>query len=178
MSCKCDIKVDRKANYNSVELFRFFTTNGVGLPDDNTQLANYLTNSLCDVTNSPEERRLELQNDISFLSNLDEIYIENIEFIAFDFINNYGEPLDEIFQPNFFTPRILINQIDVCRTSSVSTNKAIGIPLPYCMSINKVIKEPKTIAIYSSFAKQLISGGVISYQNYPLQAIMRLYHNN
>lgn len=70
-----------------------------------------------------------------------------------------GNMLSNSWQPNFFRPTVRIGGVDVAGNISNTNieqtfhNKSIGLPLPYCLTINKVIKEPKSIEIFCSLAQ-------------------------
>jgi len=52
-------------------------------------------------------------------------------------------------------------------------SKSIGLPLPFCLTINRVIKEPRDIEVYGALAQKTSDG----FRNYPLLAIVNFWHN-
>ena len=44
--------------------------------------------------------------------------------------------------------------------------------LPFCLTINKIIKEPREIEIFGSLAQKTPDG----FRNYPLLAIINFWH--
>jgi len=98
-----------------------------------------------------------------------------------------GNMLSASWQPNYCRPIVSINGVNI--TSSISTfndhpcpsvgvellgiSKSIGLPLPFCLTINRVIKEPKDIEIYGALAQRTLDG----YRNYPLLAIVNFWHS-
>jgi hypothetical protein len=139
-------------------------------------------------------RKLIPVSSIEALTNRKEIYLHSIEFACYDtsarelekeegaFKDYAGESirgnmLTSSWQPNYCRPIVLINGINM--TSSISSyneqgiSTVIGLPLPFCLTINKIIKEPKEIEIYGALA-QRTNGG---YRNYPLLAIINFWHN-
>jgi len=134
-------------------------------------------------------RRLLPVSSLDAMTNRKEIYLHSIEFAGYDtaqkiiekpegadkeFANEYilGNMLTSSWQPNFCRPLVRINGINM--TSSISSydsantdfSKSIGLPLPFCLTINKVIKEPRDIEIFGALAQQTPDG----YRNYPLLA--------
>ena len=99
--------------------------------------------------------------------------------------------LSTSWQPNYCRPIVRINGINI--TSSISTfnnrrtaegslhspyasaefGASIGLPLPFCLTINKLIKEPREIEILGALAQKTADG----YRNYPLLAIINFWHN-
>ena len=151
-------------------------------------------------------RRLLPVSSLEALTNRKEIYLHSIEFAGYDTADNLlekGEDVEKDFanelivgnmlsaswQPNYCRPIVRINGINL--TSSISTLdkdnadfcKLIGLPLPFCLTINRIIKEPKDIEIYGSLAQRTGSppvegaGGGYGYRNYPLLAIVNFWHN-
>jgi len=141
-------------------------------------------------------RKLSPMSSVEAMTNRKEIYLHSIEFAGYDtsasllekaeeadkeFANEmiFGSMLTASWQPNFCRPIVRINGINL--TSSISTfshsnanfNKSIGLPLPFCLTINRVIKEPKEIEIFSSLAQPTLTG----YRNYPLLALVNFWHS-
>jgi hypothetical protein len=85
------------------------------------------------------------------------------------------------WQPNFFKPSVRIGGVDVASNiANTAPNKSfhnlsIGLPLPYCLQINKVVKEPKDIEITASFVQAYRQGGEWRYRNYPILAIVNFW---
>jgi len=141
-------------------------------------------------------QELSAVSSLDALLNRKEIYFHSIEFAGYDtsehllekganaekdFANEIvlGNMLTSSWQPNYCRPIVRINGINI--TSSISTfdinsadfSRSIGLPLPFCLTINKVIKEPRTIEILGSLAQRTCDG----YRNYPLLAILNFWHN-
>ena len=159
-----------------VETLNFFTQDSEKLPSSNDDLETHLT-ELNKVADAPLLRRLQLLTDINLFTQWEQVYLDSIEFIGFDFsdADNFGSPVSEIWQPNFFSPIVKINNTDLTHGSS-GGSLAIGITLPYCLSLNRVIKDPQDVKIFASLARMIKEDGQMKYNNYPLQAIMRIYH--
>jgi len=52
-------------------------------------------------------------------------------------------------------------------------NFAIGLPLPFCLQINKIIDAPTSIEILTSLAQAYrVEGGGWKFRNYPVFAIV------
>ncbi len=154
----------KQNKYNNADILQFFTG---GKVTDITSLSELVKKT----TTPPVETSIPLVTDIGFLQTLDEIFIENVEFIAFDFSDdNFGNLMDGLHQPNFFQPKIRVNGTNLIQV----TNSIVGIPLPYCHTINKVVKHPSKIEILATFAKYENN----LYTSYPIQALMKIYHNN
>jgi hypothetical protein len=139
-------------------------------------------------------RQLEAVSSLEALTNRKEIYLHSIEFAGYDTADTIiktdaeqdkeyanelilGNMLTTSWQPNYCRPIVRINGMNI--TSSISTfgnadySKSIGLPLPFCLTINKIIKEPKDIEIYGSLAQRTPVG----YRNYPLLAIINFWHS-
>lgn len=159
-----------------VETLVFFTQDSEKLPSINSNLEAHLT-GLNKVSDAPLLRRLQLLTDINLFTQWGQVFLDSIEFIGFDFsdTDNFGVPLFDIWQPNFFNPLVKINNADLTR-SSAGGLPVIGVTLPYCLSLNRVINSPQDIKIFASLARMIKEDGQMKYNNYPLQAIMRIYH--
>jgi len=140
-------------------------------------------------------RQLVPVSSIEALTNRQEIYLHSVEFAGYDtstsllekdedaekeFANEIiiGNMLTASWQPNYCRPFVRINGTNI--TSSISSysqhqvlSKSIGLPLPFCLTINKVIKSPRDIEIFGALAQGTNSG----YRNYPLLAIVNFWHN-
>ena len=141
-------------------------------------------------------RELVPVSSLDAMTNRKEIYLHSIEFAGYDtaektieksdekdkdFANEFilGNMLTSSWQPNFCRPVVRINGVNI--TSSISSynsentelSRAIGLPLPFCLTINKVIKEPRNIEIFGALAQKIPSG----YRNYPLLAIVNFWHS-
>jgi hypothetical protein len=90
-----------------------------------------------------------------------------------------GNMLTASWQPNYFKPIVRLNgseivsNISTPNPSKVDYSKAIGLPIPFCLSINKVIKNPKSIDIIAALAQRTPAG----YRNYPVLAVVSFWHN-
>ncbi len=167
MSCCClpqsQNTGSKRDKYVSADVLQFFSG---GKVSDKETLSQLMTQS----ANPPVEQNIPLVTDANFLQTLDEIFIESVEFMAFDFSpDNFGELINGLYQPNFFQPKIRVNGANLLNVS----NSIVGIPLPYCYSVNKIVKNPKTIEIVATYAKMKDS----LYTSYPIQALMTIYHN-
>ena len=140
-------------------------------------------------------RRLSAVSSLEAMTNRKEIYLHSIEFAGYDTASSIIEKekdadkeyaneviidnmLTASWQPNYCRPLVNINGENI--TSSISSynpnsiiSGSIGLPLPFCLTINKVIKEPRNIEIYSALAQRTSDG----YRNYPLLAIINFWHN-
>jgi hypothetical protein len=141
-------------------------------------------------------RELVPVSSLDAMTNRKEIYLHSIEFAGYDtaekivekpeesdkeFANEFifGNMLTSSWQPNFCRPTVRINGVNI--TSSISRysagnadfTRAIGLPLPFCLAINKVIKEPRDIEIFGALAQKTESG----FRNYPLLAILNFWHS-
>jgi hypothetical protein len=141
-------------------------------------------------------RELAPVSSLDAMTNRKEIYLHSIEFAGYDtaqkiiekpegadkeFANEYifNNMLTSSWQPNFCRPLVRINGVNM--TSSISSYapenadfaKSIGLPLPFCLTINKVIKEPRDLEIFGALAQKTESG----YRNYPMLAIVNFWHS-
>jgi len=141
-------------------------------------------------------RKLVAVSSLDAMLNRKEIYLHSVEFAGYDTSNSllekpeeadkdfaneiiFGNMLTSSWQPNFCRPVVRINGNNI--TSSISSfnsdsadfSKVIGLPLPFCLTINKVIKEPSDIEIFGALAQKTESG----FRNYPLLAIINFWHN-
>ena len=140
-------------------------------------------------------RKLLPVTSLEAMLNRKEIFLHSIEFAGYDtsdslletgededkeFANEivFGNMLSASWQPNYCRPIVRINGVNY--TSGISSfgnanadfNKSIGLPLPFCLTINKVIKEPREIELYGALAQKTNAG----YRNYPMLAIINYYY--
>jgi hypothetical protein len=176
----------------------FSTTDKIKYPFDEVLLFFTVGGSadLSGLTVDSEEvllRELVPVSSLDAMTNRKEIYLHSIEFGGYDtsenpieksdetvkdFANEFivGNMLTSSWQPNFCRPLVRINGVNI--TSSINSGntelaRAIGLPLPFCLTINKVIKEPRNIEIFGALAQKTESG----FRNYPLLAIMNFWHS-
>ena len=141
-------------------------------------------------------RKLFPVSSLDAMTNRKEIYLHSIEFAGYDtsesllekddgmdkdFANEVvlGNMLSASWQPNYCRPIVRINGVNI--TSSISTfgsektdfNQTIGLPLPFCLTINKIIKEPREVELLCALAQKISTG----YRNYSLLAIVNFWHN-
>jgi len=156
---------------------------------------------ICDDTDNPEYRLLLPITSIEALTNRNEIFLQSIDFIGYDmadvpieddadaekiYANEqiFGHAVSAIWQPNYFRPSVRIGGEDVASGISnsagdVEFDMPIGLPMPCCLQINKVIKFPKDIRVVAAFAQRFKDAtGATKFRNYPLQAIISFWHNN
>jgi hypothetical protein len=137
-------------------------------------------------------RNLFPVSSLEVLTNRTAIYLHSIEFAGYDtskalianpdedsekeFANEkiFGNMLTSSWQPNYCRPVVRINGVNMASSISTGSRKDIGLPLPYCFSINRVIKEPKSIEVLGSLAQVTPEG----YRNYPMLAIINFWHND
>ncbi|MDR0927214.1 MAG: hypothetical protein LBO69_05550 [Ignavibacteria bacterium] len=165
---------------------------------DMDALFSYL-NELCEDTDSPKVQRLLPITSLEMLTNRKEIFLESIEFCGYDFSwqdmpavegkiasveSVFGSTITALWQPNFFRPSVRIGGEDVTSNIYNPTPGAefhdlgIGFPLPFCVPVNKIIKDTKDIDIYASYAQAFKDEvGLWKYRNYALQAIITFWHN-
>jgi hypothetical protein len=158
------------------------------------------TDGGCDDTDRPAVRRLLPITSIESMTNRNEIFLQSIDFIAYDMsedlIENdddadkqyaneqiFGHAVSAIWQPNYFRPRVIIGGEDVTSGisnagSNVLSDLSIGLPVPYCLQINKIVKNPRDIEIIASFSQRYQCEDGIKFRNYPILAIINFWHNN
>ena len=155
---------------------------------------------ICDDTDTPQVRKLLPITSIESLTNRSEIFLQSVDFIGYDMAGDlipdddnaekyyaneriFGHAVSGIWQPNYFRPRVFIGDRDVTSgianpAGNVEADLSIGLPMPYCLHINKLVKDPRNIEMLAAFAQQFKDGNTIKYRNYPILAIVYFWHNN
>jgi hypothetical protein len=185
----------------------FSSAAGKASASDIGALMAYLQ-GLGDDTDKPAVRKLEPISSIEAMTNRSEIFLQSIEFVAFDtakkeievpeseeeseeaeesskiYANEQivGNVVTSMFLPNFFRPSVRIGSEDVTSGLANPANApfhdlAIGLPLPYCLQINKVIKDPNKIEIFAAYSQAFQAGGSYKFRNYPIMAIVSFWHS-
>lgn len=136
-------------------------------------------------------RSLSAVSSVEAIVNRSEIFLHSIEFAGYDTAETHLEKADDAekeyaseivagnmltssWQPNYCRPLVRINGTNVLSSiSSYSSNDAgvggsIGLPLPFCLTLNKVVKEPRNIEVLGALAQKTKDG----FRNYPLLAII------
>jgi hypothetical protein len=144
------------------------------------------------VDGSPLVRTLNPVTSIEVLTNRNEIFVQSIEFAGYDTADDLlekdedevkeyaneivrGSMLSASWQPNYFRP--IVNIMGVNLTSNIhSGDLSIGLPMPYCLNINKVIstQTEKNIDVRAALCQRSPDG----FRNYPVLAILNFWHNN
>jgi hypothetical protein len=173
-----------------------------GSISDAESLMNDISSLCCD-SDEPLVRKLEPVTSVEVLTNRKEVFIQGIEFAGYDTADTLLEtedPDDEkeyanekiknnmltaSWQPNFFRPIVRIMGRNLASNLSNPFpgrnyhNLSIGLPLPFCLNINKVVTDTSQLEIdvRASLCQLYKSGGVWKFRNYPLQAILTIWHN-
>ena len=165
----------------------------------NETIMCFTANGRCDDTNKPEVRPLLPITSIEAMTNRKEIFLQSIDFIGYDMSESviesetdkqyaneqvFGHAVSSIWQPNYFRPSVRIGGEDVTSGISNAGNNpafdlSIGLPMPYCLQINKLVQNPRDIEVIAVFAQQFKNkDGIVQYRNYPILAIINFWHNN
>jgi hypothetical protein len=146
-------------------------------------------------TDEPLVQRLLPVNSLNPLITRDKIFLESVEFTGFDMADNAvsvsdtnteilgGRVIKDLWQPNFFRPVVRIGGETVTSgvnnptANSVFFDKGIGFPLPFCVPVNKVIKNTTSIEITASYAQGFKLGKNWKFKNYALMAIVSFWHD-
>lgn len=159
---------------------------------------------LCCDSSVPLVRKMLPITSTEVLVNRGEVFIQSIEFAGYDtslsliessdiddpkeYANERikGNMLTSSWQPNFFRPIVRIMGRNLA--SNISNpfpgrsfhNMSIGLPLPFCLNINKVITESSRIDIdvRASLCQLYLEEGICRYRNYPLFAVLTIWHNS
>ena len=137
------------------------------------------------------------------LTNRGEVFVQGIEFAGYDTSLSLIEKADEddvkeyaneiikgnmltaSWQPNFFRPIVRIMGRNLAYNISNPFpgrnfhNMSIGLPLPFCLNINKIITEATQIDldVRASLCQLYEQEGALKYRNYPVFAILTIWHN-
>jgi len=161
----------------------------------NETILLYTEGGICDDTDTSQTRPLSPITSIDAMTNKSEIFLQSIDFIGYDTAEDVieddedadkiyaneriiGHAVSAIWQPNYFRPFIRIGGEDVASGINAGGDSSIGLPVPFCLSINKVVKNPTDIKILAAFAQKFIVDSQTKYRNYPLLAIVNFWHNN
>jgi hypothetical protein len=153
---------------------------------------------ICDDTDTPQVRKLLPITSIETMTNRKEIFLQSVDFIAYDMAEELieddadadkqyaneriiGHAVSGIWQPNYFRPRVLIGGEDVTSgianpSENVDSDLSIGLPMPYCLAINKLVKHPLNIEMLAAFAQKFKDGNSVKFRNYPILAIVNFWH--
>lgn len=199
-NCNASQIYEYRKLYPYDETITLFSSLDATRPTINTidSLDEYIS-SLCDDTAAPQKRLLLPITSIDAMTNKDEIFVHSVDFVAYDtgitidaeiedsdksYANEIvkGNATSSIWQPNWCRPSVRIGGEELASGLANPTventyfDNAIGIPLPYCMQINKVVKNPRDIQISAALAQAYKEEGKWRFRNYPLLAILNFWH--